>query len=301
MHKIGISCTPKLKKALEEIVQEAKNLSNTNNSDNANAHGEDAAALKVQIQKMEEILSKCINHNQAANTSANADTIDDAGASRNTKGNANVALLGTTNPTIPLNAITIAKELTLTIDRNSNTGTGNDPDQTQAQKLNQALQNTSLQYPPRPSTAPSKAYQERIAQLKLKEQERKYSKLTSNVNKVEADDATLKSMMYAASIGANMIVAPISIGVLMYFFAGKLFAFVDPDYESRREEGKMDIRGVIAGVVAGVIMLFIEMILFVIRNHEMDRFVTKKMKANKKNPFGYDKTSANRTYTGELG
>jgi len=103
-------------------------------------------------------------------------------------------------------------------------------------------------------------------------------------------------MTYAASIGANMIVAPISIGVLIYFFAGKLFAFIVPGYQV--EEGKINIHGVIVGVISGVVMLFIEMILFVIRNHEMDRFITKKMKKHK-NPFGYEKKAAERTYQGE--
>ena len=120
--------------------------------------------------------------------------------------------------------------------------------------------------------------------------------MTQNLDSAPADDATLKSMTYAASIGANMIVAPISIGVLMYFFAGKLFAFIVPGYQV--EEGKINIHGVIVGVISGVVMLFIEMILFVIRNHEMDRFITKKMKKHK-NPFGYEKKAAERTYQGE--
>jgi len=81
-----------------------------------------------------------------------------------------------------------------------------------------------------------------------------------------------------------------------YFFAGKLFAFIIPNYQ-QVDDGKLNIHGVIAGVISGVIMLFIEMILFVIRNHEMDKFVTKKMKT-KKNPFGYDKKTAQRTFQG---
>jgi hypothetical protein len=48
-------------------------------------------------------------------------------------------------------------------------------------------------------------------------------------------------MMYAASGGAKMIVAPISIGVLMYFFAGKLFSFITPGYQP--EPGMINIKG----------------------------------------------------------
>mmetsp|Transcript_372 Transcript_372/g.622 ORF Transcript_372/g.622 Transcript_372/m.622 type:complete len:246 (+) Transcript_372:55-792(+) len=185
--------------------------------------------------------------------------------------------------TIPIRAITIAKTLATTKDLISS--------------LDSALQNTQLAFstPEETPQASSAAYQKRIQMLKLAEQERNYTHLTKNLNNSPGDDATLKSMMYAATVGANMIVAPISIGVLMYFFAGKIFSFMIPDYQA--VEGKIDIHGVIAGVVAGVIMMFIEMILFVIRNHEMDKFVSMKMK-RQKNPFGYDKKSAERTFVG---
>lgn len=185
---------------------------------------------------------------------------------------------------IPLRVIGIAKSIVTS--------------PTSLQKLNRALEKTQLKFPKPTKPAQSQAYKKRISKLKLAEQERKYTKLTKNLDNSKADDATIKSMMYAATIGVNMIVAPISIGVLMYFFAGKLFEFITPGYE--RDESRYDIRGVIAGVVAGVLMLFIEMILFVIRNHEMDKFITKKMKKHK-NPFGYDAQTASRTYQGELG
>jgi hypothetical protein len=183
--------------------------------------------------------------------------------------------------TIPIRAIKIAKIVATTKDL--------------LLSLDMALQNANLVFstPEQPPQADA-AYQKRIQMLKLAEQERNYTNLTRNLHNSPSDDATLKSMMYAATIGANMIVAPISIGVLMYFFAGKIFSFVLSDYQPA-EEGKLDIHGVIAGVVAGVIMMFIEMILFVIRNHEMDKFVSKKMK-RQKNPFGYDKKTAERTF-----
>lgn len=162
--------------------------------------------------------------------------------------------------------------------------------------LSNSLNGTKLCFSqPQNQNGTTEEYTKRINRLKLQQQERNYLKLTSNLDKTPADDATIKSMMYAATIGANMIVAPISIGVLMYFFAGKLFSFITPDYT--REEGKVDIPGMIAGVITGAMMLFIEMILFVIRNHEMDKFVTKKMKKGK-HPFGYDKKAALRTFNG---
>ncbi len=151
-------------------------------------------------------------------------------------------------------------------------------------------------------------YQKRIEQLKLNIEERNYTKLTSNIDSSSSsrDDATLSSMLYASSIGLNMIVAPISIGVLMYFFAGKLFIWlfgndnVDDSNQnlSYSKNGKLNIHGVIVGVISGVIMLFIEMILFVIRNHEMDKYLTTKKKKNRKNPFGYDEKTAKRNFYG---
>ena len=194
--------------------------------------------------------------------------------------------LASSSGTIPLKAISLAKSL--------------NPSTELLDKLNASLEGTKLVYEtvqPELVAVDQKSYQQRINRLKLKQEERKYAKLTKNLDNSSSDDATLKSMMYAASIGANMIVAPISIGVLMYFFSGKLFEFVIPGY--RPEPGKIDIKGVIAGVLSGVLMLFIEMILFVIRNHEMDRFMTKKEKDKKNvNPFGYDPKKAERTFEG---
>ncbi len=191
---------------------------------------------------------------------------------------------------IPIRAISLAKSI---LDKSGN----GDASATILKELNESLSNSRLVYTHTTSNdeKPDTEYAKRIRKLKLKEQEKNYTKLTANLDHSPDDDATLKSMTYAASIGANMIVAPISIGVLMYFFSGKLFAFMFPDYHVK--DGTLDIRGVIAGVITGVIMLFIEMILFVIRNHEMDKFVTKKMK-KQKNPFGYNKEEAKRTFRG---
>eukprot|EP00957_Ditylum_brightwellii_P038515 2911118-Ditylum_brightwellii.AAC.1 len=63
-------------------------------------------------------------------------------------------------------------------------------------------------------------------------------------------------MTYAASVGLNMIVAPISFGVFMYFFAGQIFHWVageEGQFDPRTSAAnKTDIRRVIAGVVSGV-------------------------------------------------
>lgn len=222
---------------------------------------------------------------------------------------------------IPLSSISNAKAIL--------TYRNNDDNKTKISSLEQKLEqtlchNTKLTFPSSTSTSTSstssssstfktkeekEAYQKRIELLKLNIEERKYTKLTSNLDVTPKDDETLSSMLYASSVGMNMIVAPISIGVLMYFFAGKLLLWIfgnNPESEYyirtsrqyKENDGQLNIHGVIVGVVSGVIMLFIEMILFVIRNHEMDKHLTDKKKKGKKNPFGYDAKSAKRTFHG---
>lgn len=88
----------------------------------------------------------------------------------------------------------------------------------------------------------------------------------------------------------------------MYFFAGSLFSKFFPLEENNNHPSNVDIRQVIAGVLSGVILLFIEMILFVIRSHELDASVRKKERRReyKSNPFGYTSRAMERTYRGEM-
>lgn len=138
-------------------------------------------------------------------------------------------------------------------------------------------------------------YKTRMERLRMRSDERKYTKLTSNIDRYVADDVSVKGMMYATSIGLNMIVAPIATGTVMFFFAGALFNWIEGDNDgvagksNRNNNGAIDIKRIIAGVVSGVAMLIIEMVLFVIRSHEMDRHVCKKVKIKgEENPFGFN-------------
>ena len=145
-------------------------------------------------------------------------------------------------------------------------------------------------------------FQKRLERLRLQDEERSYLNLTTNLKtaaSLKDDNVTVKSMTYAASVGLNMIVAPISFGVFMYFFAGSIFnRFFGSDNDDNDNNGDIDIKRVIAGVVSGVFMLFVEMILFVIRSHELDASVRKKSKKreNRANPFGYTQKSMERVY-----
>lgn len=157
--------------------------------------------------------------------------------------------------------------------------------------LERALLNTSLCYTPRPSseTEPKerRKFRKRIARLRLQSEETKYLKLTNNLNSnVQDDDITGRSMTYAASVGLNMIIAPLSFGCFMYFFSGGFFDYVLGESFSARTTGGVDIKRVIVGVVSGVAMLFIEMILFVIRTHEFEAHQVKKNKKKGVQPFG---------------
>jgi len=148
-------------------------------------------------------------------------------------------------------------------------------------------------------------FQKRMERLRLRYEESKYARLTKNLGTViKDDDVTTKSMTYAASIGLNMIVAPLSFGCLMYFFAGGLFDFLWPMQRPQHPSAAAgaDIRKVIVGVVSGVLMLFIEMLLFVIRTHELDRAVRRKSRKHQQRggaPFGYYTSKTTKTFKGE--
>jgi hypothetical protein len=163
----------------------------------------------------------------------------------------------------------------------------------------------SLRYtPPPPATTSSTKdqFQNRMTRLRLQQEERSYSKLTTNLGLAPiADDITIRSMTYAASIGLNMIVAPITFGVFMYFFGGSLLNYWWP-YESKAGAAQAtDIRKVIVGVVSGVLMLFIEMILFVIRTHEMDKAMRRKDRKRTVQPFGVYTAASAKNFTDASG
>jgi hypothetical protein len=137
----------------------------------------------------------------------------------------------------------------------------------------------------------------------LQNEERKYMKITNNLSSmiqpISDDNITTQSMMYATSIGLNMVIAPISFGVFMYFFAGSLLDYFWPSPQQHHQAQQVDVKKVIAGVLSGVIMLFIEMILFVIRTHELDKAIVKKKKkytSRSNHPFGYYTAASAKSY-----
>ena len=136
-------------------------------------------------------------------------------------------------------------------------------------------------------------FQERLKRLRLKQEEFKYTKLTHNVLDPklhqQQDEINTKSMTYAASIGLNMIVAPLSFGCFMYYFSGNLLGWIFPKIDDPMDataKATVDIRRVIVSVLSGVIMLFIEMILFVIRTHEVDKAMRSKQRKQQQEKSG---------------
>jgi len=174
------------------------------------------------------------------------------------------------------------------------------------ESLDQALDSgeTGLAFTPpyEPEMTPErKKYLERMEKLRLKSEETKYTRITNNIkDQRQEDDKTAKSMTYAASVGLNMIVAPISFGSFMYFFSGGIFDYFfppDEDDHSNRNPTGVDIKRLIVGVVSGVIMMIIEMVLFVIRSHEFEAHTTKKRKKRGVQPFGSYSANSAMTYT----
>ena len=181
-------------------------------------------------------------------------------------------------------------------------------DSERRQALETALSSTQLAYTPPPppesneETPQQRKFRQRMERLRLQQEETSYSRLTSNIKStnIKDDDITAKSMTYAASVGLNMIIAPLSFGAFMYFFAGSLLDYIFPRAEPL-PVGATDIKRVIIGVVSGVLMLFVEMILFVIRTHELESFTRKKeqkqkYKRKKDNPFGVYSSNDPATY-----
>jgi hypothetical protein len=157
--------------------------------------------------------------------------------------------------------------------------------------LEKALEGTSLFFTPPPieqdETQARRKFNQRMKKLRLQYEETKYVRLTNNLQNEVQDDITAKSMSYAASVGLNMIVAPLSFGCFMYFFAGGVFDYFLGEDFSSRTTGGTDIKRVIVGVISGVVMLFIEMTLFVIRTHEVEAAQMQKKKRRKPvQPFG---------------
>jgi hypothetical protein len=143
-------------------------------------------------------------------------------------------------------------------------------------------------------------FQKRMERLRLQNEETKYSKLTNNLqDHRNEDDITAKSMTFAASVGLNMIIAPLSFGCFMYFFAGGMLDYFFPtSFENSKRHNGTDIKRVIIGVVSGVIMMIIEMILFVIRTHEFEKHSTLKKKKKGVEPFGaYSSKTTPAVYT----
>jgi hypothetical protein len=172
-------------------------------------------------------------------------------------------------------------------------------------KLEESLQKSSLVFTAPKSkqqTLESQAkFQRRMDRLRLQLEATKYSKLTNNLQDHRSDDdITAKSMTFAASVGLNMIIAPLSFGCFMYFFAGGIFDFFfsgDGFDSSKQRAGGTDIKRVIVGVVSGVIMMIIEMLLFVIRTHEFEEHSRKKKKKKGVEPFGVYSKNTPATYT----
>ena len=263
----GVRVTPELKKLLNECRR--------NTRDPAVAADESTAVVAATGMSLEQA-RQVLNNMETTTTTTNDD---------NAVENKKEEMIEDCPPVLHLSVVQAMT--TVLLSRNESTD-----------RLNDALSSSLVFTPPPPElppTAQQAKWEKRMKRLRLRAEETKYKKLTNNLDNTPEDDVTTKSMMYATSVGLNMIVAPITFGVFMYFFAGQIFSWmVDEEAQYERtalDQQKTDIQKVIAGVVGGVLMLFVEMILFVIRTHAMDESILKKRKTKKLSPFGYTKPS----------
>ena len=288
----GLQSNPQLITSLQEILA----LPQPNEENHRNDDASSAIEQEDNLSELRQALSPS-SSTHSPTTSASMQRLESILRDQQQKDSSS-----SSSPScIPLKAITAAKHLLETTTASSELKTHHET------QLNESLSHPSTQLvftqpdtdTPKERTKEQIAFQKRLERLRLVQQERAYEGLTQNIDKNIQDDNALSGMMYATSVGANMIVAPITFGVFMYFFGAKFFSWMESEGSTTtRKEGQLDIRGVIMGVISGVIMLFIEMILFVIRNHEMDKYMTKKKKTDRTNAFGYNARRAERTFMG---
>lgn len=142
--------------------------------------------------------------------------------------------------------------------------------------------NAPPRHPPR-SAADERRYQSRLERLRRQHESHQYRQLTTNIlhRTQHDDDITTKSMTYAASIGLNMIIAPLSFGAFMYHFGGSLLEYLfvmNTEGTGSTRPTNTTTPKVLLGVVSGVLLLFVELLLFVIRTHTLDRAVRQKQR-----------------------
>lgn len=149
-------------------------------------------------------------------------------------------------------------------------------DKKSSEKLDFALAQTQLLYsappPPQEETLEQRKFQKRMNRLRLRAEEARYMKLTENIDTTKEDDVTTKSMTYAASVGLNMIVAPISFGVFMYFFAGAVFGWVLGEDAQELQPHQTDIKSVIAGAFDRQCIVLVGCCYLSVRTHPLYSF-----------------------------
>lgn len=149
------------------------------------------------------------------------------------------------------------------------------------------------------SASAERKYQNRMDRLRLQHESHRYAMLTTNIGKtVQDDDITAKSMTYAASIGLNMIIAPLSFGAFMYHFGGSLLDYIWPNLSTGPGGRKSVTPKILLGVVAGVGLLFVELLLFVIRTHTLEKAMRTKKRVSTAavQPFGHYTARTSKTY-----
>ncbi|KAJ1459687.1 hypothetical protein M885DRAFT_613290 [Pelagophyceae sp. CCMP2097] len=132
------------------------------------------------------------------------------------------------------------------------------------ESLRAALRGAALVFASPKAVPPNADLARRRTYLARKAEERAYAKMTGNVHEKphSAEDSMGKSLRFQASVGVNMIVAPVAMFFVAYIAARNLVA-------SQRWR-------VVLGLGAAIVMLFIEMTLYIARSLAVERDASKR-------------------------
>lgn len=131
-----------------------------------------------------------------------------------------------------------------------------------------ALYGSRLVFPPPASRQPNAELQQRRALLQRRAADREYGQLVSGVCTEREKREQVGKLLPKLTIGANMIVAIFSTFIVCFVGAGSV---------TNNESWKLA-----AGLMGGVVIMFVEMVLFMLREHRNDVIEAEEVKKNKK-------------------
>jgi len=122
--------------------------------------------------------------------------------------------------------------------------------------LAELLRGARLGFPSEPAKQPSEALLRRREYLQRRAEAVEYQKMVGGVSHHENDRERVGALLPGLSVGADMLVAMFSVSIVC-FMAASTMGF---SYQWR----------LAAGLLGAIVIMFVEMVLFVIRQHHID-------------------------------